>query len=111
MAEGFDIGSVLCQTLKDIFNTDIPLIICTDSRSLYDCLTKLGTTHEKRLMIDIMVLHQAYENREIAEIRWIDGKDNPADALTKFTAAGTALKSLVDSNTLHIRTNGWVERS
>lgn len=27
-------------------------------------------------------LTESYEMREIAEVRWIDGKDNPADALT-----------------------------
>jgi len=111
MAQGFDMGSVIAKTIKTILDdSSIPLVICTDSRSLYDCLTKLGTTHEKRLMIDIMVLRQAYENRDIAEVRWIDGKDNPADALTKSTTTG-ALKELVDGNTLRIRTNGWVERA
>jgi hypothetical protein len=47
----------------------IPLVVCTDSYSLYECLVKLGTTNEKRLMIDIMALRQSYERREIAEIR------------------------------------------
>ena len=34
----------------------IPLTICVDSKSLYDCLIKLGTTQEKRLIIDILCL-------------------------------------------------------
>jgi hypothetical protein len=59
----------------------VPLILCTDSRPLYDCLAKLGTTNEKKLRIDIMSLRQSYEKREIAEVRWIDGRDNPADAI------------------------------
>ena len=37
------------------------IIICTDSYSLYECLVKLRTTKEKRLMIDIMALRQSYE--------------------------------------------------
>ena len=38
---------------------EIPMIACTDSYSLYECLVKLGTTKEKRLMIDIMALRQS----------------------------------------------------
>jgi hypothetical protein len=30
------------------------IAVCTDSLSLYECLVKLGTTKEKRLMIDIV---------------------------------------------------------
>jgi hypothetical protein len=36
--------------------TEILIVVCTDSYSLYKCLVKLGTTKEKRLMINIMGL-------------------------------------------------------
>lgn len=36
----------------------VPLIDCTDSHFLYECLVRLGTTKEKWLMIDIMALRQ-----------------------------------------------------
>ena len=61
----------------------IPIVVCTDSFSLYECLVKLGTTKEKRLMIDVMSLRESYQRRELQEIRQINGKDNIADALTK----------------------------
>jgi len=67
---------------------DIPLpltVVCTDSYSLYECLVKLRTIKEKRLMIDIMALRQSYERRELTEVRWINRQDNPADAMTKAT--------------------------
>ncbi|KAL3420591.1 hypothetical protein PVAG01_07036 [Phlyctema vagabunda] len=114
MVAGFDTSHVIQATVSKILdqlniNPDIPLNICTDSFSLYDCLIKLSTTIEKRLMIDIMGLRQSYERREIREIRWIDGKSNPADALTKDLPC-TALKQLIDTNQLDIKTKGWVER-
>jgi hypothetical protein len=34
-------------------------------------------------MVDLMCLCQAYERREITEVKWISGNDNPADAITK----------------------------
>ena len=67
---------------------DIPLpptIVYTDSYSLYECLVKLRTIKEKRLMIDIIALRQSYERRELTEIRWINRQDNPADIMTKAT--------------------------
>ena len=47
---------------------DIPLIVCIDSYSLYECLVKLGTIKEKRLIINIIILRQSYERRELFEI-------------------------------------------
>jgi len=47
----------------------IPIIIYTDSYSLYECLVKLGIIKEKRLIIDIMAIRESYENRELFEIR------------------------------------------
>ncbi|KAF1972996.1 hypothetical protein BU23DRAFT_580524 [Bimuria novae-zelandiae CBS 107.79] len=46
----------------------VPLVICTDSYSLYECLVKLRTTKEKRLIINIIALRQSYECREIIKI-------------------------------------------
>jgi hypothetical protein len=70
---------------------------------------KLGTTKEKRLMIDIMALRQSYERREITEIRWINGEDNPADAFTKATP-NRALERFINGNELTVRVEGWVQR-
>ena len=33
-------------------------------------------------MVDLMCLRQAYERREITEVKQINGNDNPADAMT-----------------------------
>jgi hypothetical protein len=89
MTHGFDIGTAIKSTVDRILQVNIPLILCTDSKSLYDCLVRLGTTQEKRLMIDVISLRQAYERRLITEIKWIDGEANPADAMTKGKACAT----------------------
>ena len=72
-------------------------------------MVKLGSTKEKGLMIDIMAIRQSYERRELSEIRWINGNDNPADAMTKANPT-KALKSLIDDGELSIRIEGWVQR-
>ena len=110
MAHGFDAGAVIKATLMQILESETPLIICTDSKSLYDYLVRLGTTQEKRLMIDVMSLRQSYERREISEVRWVQGDNNPADAMTK-SKPSNALKTLIDSNRINLTATEWVERT
>ena len=61
-------------------------------------------------MIDVMCLRQAYERRQITEVKWIDGNTNPADAMTKDKPC-TALSRLIDTNRVELRAIGWVERT
>ena len=56
MVYGFDIGALIKATIKKILRIDLLIVIYTDSRLLYNCLVKLGTTQEKRLIIDVMCL-------------------------------------------------------
>jgi hypothetical protein len=68
MIHGFDLDSVLKATLTKMLDVAVFLILATDSKSLYDCLVRLRTTVEKRLMIDVMTFRQSYERREITEM-------------------------------------------
>ncbi len=110
MANWFDIGEVIMESLGKILKSAVLLVLCTDLKSLYDCLDKLGTTKEKRLMIDVMSLRQLYEQREITEVKWIYGHHNPADSMTKAKAP-SALKNLIEINRININTTEWVERA
>jgi hypothetical protein len=51
-----------------------------------------------------MCLRQAYERREIIKVKWINGNDNPADAITKAKPC-QALKILIDTNKLDLKVN------
>ena len=113
MSEGVDIGFSIAGTINQILQQlnlpPVPMVVCTDSKSLYDAVTRLGTTVEKRLMIDIMQFREMYERREISEIRWIAGSSNPADAMTK-TTANSSLTTLINDNEVIIDVQGWVKR-
>ena len=63
---------------------------------------------EKRLIVDLMCLRQAYKRREITEVKWINGRDNPADAITKAKLY-QALKTLINTNRLNLEVMEWVE--
>ena len=109
MVSGVDIAIAIKTTLDKITARleipQIPIVVCTDSYSLYECLVKLGTTKEKRLMIDIMALRQSYERRELAEVRWINGQDNLSDAMTK-TSPNSMLSKFLNTNESTVRIEG-----
>jgi hypothetical protein len=65
----FAIGSTLTMIIKQLGFSIIPIIVCIDSYSFYECLVKFGITKKKRLIIDIMAIRESYENRELFEIR------------------------------------------
>ena len=60
-------------------------------------------------MVDLMCLRQAYERREITEVKWISSGNNLADAMTKAKPY-QALKTLIDTNKLNLEVTEWVER-
>ena len=60
MVGGVDMAIAINTTIKMITDQlgfpSPPIIVYTDSYLLYKCLVKLGTTKEKRLMIDIIAI-------------------------------------------------------
>jgi hypothetical protein len=61
MAHGFNMGALVKSIINRALEMELLLVVYTDSKSLYECLVKLGTTREKRLIINVICLRQAYE--------------------------------------------------
>ena len=61
MAHGFNMGALVKSIINRVLEIELLLVVYTDSKSLYECLVKLGTTREKRLIINVICLRQAYE--------------------------------------------------
>ena len=59
-------------------------------------------------MVDLICLHQAYEQHKITEVKWIRSEDNPADAITKAKPC-QAFKTLINTNKLNLKVTEWVK--
>jgi hypothetical protein len=110
LVHDFDLDVVFKATLSAILDRFVSFVLCTDFKSLYDCLVKLDTIQKKRLMIDVISLRQSYERRKITKIKWIHDINNSIDFMIK-SKAFTILKTLIDINTINMNISEWVERS
>ena len=57
MAYSFNIGILVKSIINKILEIELLLVVYTDSKSLYKCLIKLGTTREKYLIINIIYFY------------------------------------------------------
>ncbi len=67
MIHDFDVDSILKAILIKMLDNKISifLILTIDSKSLYNCLVRLDIIVKKRLMMNVMILKQSYERREL----------------------------------------------
>jgi hypothetical protein len=72
MAQEVNIAITIGTTITKIANrlnvARVPIIVCTNFFSFYECLMKLETIKEKKLIIDIMAMRQTYEHQEIYDV-------------------------------------------
>jgi hypothetical protein len=57
MAYSFNIGALVKSIINRVLEIELLLVVYTDSKLLYECLVKLGTTREKRLIINVICLY------------------------------------------------------
>ena len=101
-ADAFDHAFILKHDLQRILGREVPLLMLTDSKLLFDAITGNKYTTEKRLMVDIAFIRKAHHDHIISNIALIRSEHNAADAMTKVTqkyclARNTAHSSSVSS--------------
>ena len=109
LADGFDVAYSMRHDIERMTGKKIPLSVFTDSLSLFDVITKATLTAERRLMIDVAGVKEAYKTRDIHTIGFIRTQYNPADALTKVRPCG-ALDEVIKSGRLTHPVAQWIKR-
>ena len=95
--------------LENILKQNIPLKMLTDSKSLFDVITRSSQMSEKRLMIDIAGVREAYRNTDTCDIGHVRTLNNPADAMTKSLDC-QCLNNILSSGVCDIEVDQWVIR-
>jgi hypothetical protein len=94
LSAAYDIGFSLRYTLSILLQRTVEMLFCTDAKTLWDSVTSLCTTEERRLSIDIAGLRQAYRCGELRHLGRIANEYTPADAMTKRKPGGYFMQIL-----------------
>ena len=87
---------------------NIKTAMFTDSKSLFDTITKLSTVSEKRLFIDIAAIRETYTNRELSNVAHVSSNNNIANVFTQNNADDSMLQDLMSSGKLKHPISQWI---
>ncbi len=105
----FDVASSLSFDLSTVLMKSIPIHLFTDSKCLFDAISKGSRTSEKRIMIDISAAREGFKDKVISNIGFVRSQNNIADALTKDMKQ-KALRDALASGKLEINCEQWIIR-
>ena len=103
----FDEAYMLRHDLEQLYGCHIPLTILSDSKQLFDVVTRGSHPTEKRLLIDVAAAREACNRREISNVGLVTSDNNIADSLTKVKPSG-ALELLLATGVDRTPVEQWV---
>lgn len=94
--------------MEELLGQHVPIDDYIDSKTVFDVVSKQGSTAERRLLSNVCALRESYANGELDEIAWIPGVTNASDAMTKQAISQYALLSAtMKTNRTNIGRIGW----
>ena len=82
-ADMFDDAFTIRSQLQQALRKDVVMHLSTDSKCLFQIISKSSRTNEKRPMLDICATRQAYKQKQISNISFVRSERNLADGLNK----------------------------
>lgn len=96
------------MTFHLFFSDKEKTLLFTDSKCLFDTITKLSTVSEKRLLIDIAAIREMYTKGELSNVAHVSSAYNIANVFTKAKADKTMLHQLMETGKLSHPINQWI---
>jgi len=84
--------------------------LLTDSKNLFDVISKGSKTFEKRTMIHIAAAREGFRDKVISDIGLVRTNNNIADSLTKGMCQA-ALQNILKTGKLIITPVQWIIRN
>ena len=108
----FGYGTMLQEIIFELTNLKLPVTLVVDNSGLQKTIATESTPRDLSTMIDVCRLRMAYNDGYLDKIVWIQGIENPADALTKPLSGATAgiLNELLSFGKLTIDVNNELRR-
>ena len=88
----------------------MPLPLRTDSKSLFDVISKGSRASEKRMMLDIAAAREGFKEKTISDIGFVRSSQNIADGLTKAMQQ-SALQTVLTNGFLSVTPEQWIIRN
>ena len=96
LVEGAEVSYYIASIIKEVTKIkDVPINCFVDNKSLVDALSSSNQVEDRRLRIDIAVLDDMIEKKEINHVAWVDTCNQLADCLTKRGASTEKLRLAV----------------
>lgn len=106
----FDAMAVVVSDYLLLLKKSVLVYIFTDSKQIFDAITRGKRTTKKRLMIDIKCAREAYKKFEVSAIGLVRRELNLADGLTKENDNGV-LDMLLHTGVDITEVELWIERN
>lgn len=95
-ADAFDVPYTV-KDLEAMLGRSVRLQMFTDSKSLFDIITKSSTTTEKRLLIVVKFIREAYGKLKFSDVGFVRSDNNPVDAFRKISC-NRCLHKIISTN-------------
>ena len=89
-ADAYDIGQYICNILEEV-KYKHRLHLVSDSRSVYSLTSSTKEPEERINKVDLVAMHDAFEDGSLHKIIWCPGYYNVSDALTKDNRESSSL--------------------
>ena len=103
-----DYSLALAHDLSTFSGCKVQTVLYTDSKCLFDTITKLSTVSEKRLLIDIAAIRETYTNGDLSNVAHVASKHNLANIFTKEKADSTMLRDLMTQRKCTHPVTQWI---